>query len=366
MVDSSFRVRLVNIRPKVGDNSPLESGEFLFKDAVLEQLPKYFRYIDMMRKVDHDAYALFSRVGASVLPPKAKTIVIDCDFAEEHFSAASIPTFGCVFINSETANTTDSDNITPEFIWWTKLSGASGVRLGVESTPSDVFTVTVLYHDKANVVANVVFHMAVPSFAGARVLKEHGINESPMYDHRSQVERRSYTLRRREWSYPRGLKIIADSTDTTPQEAARRIFSAATTSVMSRRSGFQVRVAKAGRYAVFNVDERAGPTFFADRDIQVNENGRAKRIFHYVAGYQKADGVLVRGHTKGLREFEWNGYSVHIGKPDFDFANIDRMTAPAEIVDDGEPQGRRLTMAEMGVLVQRHIRQSAWRKRKRK
>lgn len=366
MVDSSFRVRLVNIRPKVGHNSPLESGEFLFKDAVLEQLPKYFRHIDIMRKVDHDAYALFSRVGASVLPPTAKALILDCDYAEEHFSAASIPAFGCVFFNSEAVNATDPINLAPEFIWWTKVSGASGVRLGVESTPSDVFTVTVLYHEKAEVAAQAVFHLAVPSYSGARVLKEHGINESPMYDHRSQVERRSYTLRKREWSYPRGLKVIANSTNTTPQEAGRRIFAAATTAVMSRRSGFQVRVAKAGRYAVFNIDERAGPTFFADRDVQVNENGRTKRIFHYVAGYQKTDGVVVRAHTKGLREFEWNGYSVHIGKPDFDFANIDRMTAPAEIADADEPQERRLTMAEMGVLVQRHIRQSALRKRKRR
>jgi len=366
MLDGSFRVRLVNVRPKVASNSPLQTGEFLFKEAVLEQLPRYFRYIDLMRKVDPDAYAMFSRVGASILPSDRNLSTADCNFAGEHFSVDRIPSFGCVYINLDERAESDPHNVYPDFIWWTKLAGAHGVRLGVEASPSDVFTVTALYHDRFDELGSVTFHIAVPSFEEARVLKEQVLNESAMYDHRSQVGRRSYSLRRREWSYPTGLKMIGNSRGLSPQEAGRSVFAVVTTSVMSRRSGFQVRVAQAGRYAVFNVDEGAGPAFFADRDIQVNENGRKKRIFHYVAGYQKTDGTMVAGHTKGLREFDWNGYSVHIGKPDFDFANIDRMTAPAEVEGDPEPQERRLTMAELGVLVQRHIRQSAWRRRKKR
>lgn len=361
MSEMFHRVRLINIRPKRGDNLPFQSGEFSFKGDVLDQLPRYFEYVDLMRKVDDDAYALFSRIGASLIPVDKETVAFDCNVAGNYYTSDMIPSFGCVYMPQDDKG---GDRIGCDFIWWTKLDKATAPVIGVEHVTSPIFSVTALYHDKADAVQSITFHVTVPSFKDARVLKETVINETPMYDHRSQVDRRGYTLRRREWSYPHGLRLLSiDGRRTTPNEMGRRLFAVATTAILSRRVGFQVRVAKAGRYAVFNVDETAGPKFFSDRDVQVNENGRAKKIFHYVAGYQKTCGGMVKGHTKGLREFEWNGYSVHIGKPDFDFANPEDFTAPAVLVE--AEHGRHLTMAEVGMLVQRHVRMSAWNKRKR-
>lgn len=357
-----FRVRIVNVRPKRGDNTPFETGEFSFKDGVLDKLPRYFKYVDLMRKVDPDAYALFSRIGASVLPSEKVIIAVDCDVAGKYYEARDIPAFGCVYLHKD--DDPSVDRIGADFMWWTKLN--PGPLIGVEAAEGEIYCVTALYHDEDKLAQPVTFHVAVPSIAGARVLKEYTTHVNNMYDHKSQVDRRSYAIPRREWSYPSGLRMVSiDNQKAKPADVGRHIFAIAITAVMSRRRGFQVRVAHAGRYAVFNIDDHAAPKFFADREVQVNENGRAKRIFHFVPGYQKTNGKFVAGHTKGLREFDWNGYSVHIGKPDFDFHNPDGLTAPADIVADDAPidRGRHLTMSEVGVLVQRHIRQSAMRRR---
>ncbi len=359
VTDSSLvhRVRIVNIIPK---RNSIDTGEFSFKEGVLEKLPRYFQYIDLMRKVDEDAYALFARVGASILPAEKSLCAIDPSAAGAYYNVDTIPAFGCVHMSG---NHAANKNVHPEFIWWTKLE--KGPRHGVEASTGPVFHVTVLYHDEGKAATPVSWHVEAPTFAAARVLKEYCIKKRSMHDRRAQRGRRRYSIPQRTWSYPAALcRFAAAKPGLSPTEFALSVFAMATTGVMSRSTGFQVRVAKAGRNAVFNIDDSVSPDFFSDRDVMVNENGRTRKIFHFVPGYKRTDGKTVKGHTKGLREFEWNGYSVHIGKPQLDFANPDNLVRPAVMADDVDVTGGGyMTMAEVGVAVQKHIREHAESKR---
>ena len=360
MDNSLFRVKIVNIRPK--RNVPFATGEFSFKEHVLEQLPRYFQFIDLMRKVDDDAYALFARVGASILPRDKAIVTLDPVFANTYYNVDTIPAFGCVYLPG---NNAANKNITPEFVWWKKLE--KGPRHGVEASPGPVYHVTALYHDEGKAAAPVSWHVEAPTFATARILKEYCFEKRSMYDPRSQWDRRHYSIPQSTWSYPAALRhVAADQPGRSPKEFGLSVFTMAATGIMSRSTGFQVRVAKFGRHAVFNIDDSVSSNFFSDRDVMVNENGRTKKIFHFVAGYQRTDGKLITGHTKGLREFNWNGYNVHIGKPQMDFANPDNLTAPSVTVDDVDATGGGyMTMAEIGVAVQKHIREHAAIKRGR-
>lgn len=70
--------------------------------------------------------------------------------------------------------------------------------------------------------------------------------------------------------------------------------------VSLRKSGFTLRMTLADNNA---------PYFFKDR-VKNND-----RVFHIVAGYEKANGKLVSSYPRGVREFECNGYEVNIQMP---------------------------------------------------
>jgi hypothetical protein len=49
-------------------------GEFNFRDTILEQLERYFVYLDRMQTRDPDSYALYKEIGATVLPPYCSNV----------------------------------------------------------------------------------------------------------------------------------------------------------------------------------------------------------------------------------------------------------------------------------------------------
>lgn len=62
------------------------------------------------------------------------------------------------------------------------------------------------------------------------------------------------------------------------------------------------------------VPEHAWKHYFKDR-IHVIENGKKKRIFHWVAAHtrQTTNGLVnIASHTKGIREFKWHDFGIKI------------------------------------------------------
>jgi hypothetical protein len=80
-----------------------------------------------------------------------------------------------------------------------------------------------------------------------------------------------------------------------------------------------IRAKKEGCIAAFGIDVKRGKYFFADREVELATDGRKKRIFHSVIAHDRHIGqnrtTRVRDHYRGLRDFNWNGYGIHIVWP---------------------------------------------------
>ena len=161
---------------------------------------------------------------------------------------------------------------------------------------------------------------------------------------------RRYSIPSQGWHYPYYLRSLARENNRDPAEVGKTAFSLVANAAPKMDIGFQVRVVNAaGAVAVFNIANKRTPYFFKDRDLMVNENGRKKRVFHFVGEYMKSDGKAVKAHTKGLRSFSWNGYRVHIGKPGFDFADMRDLKAPGRWLANEDPiPAGKLTMEQVG------------------
>jgi hypothetical protein len=85
----------------------------------------------------------------------------------------------------------------------------------------------------------------------------------------------------------------------------------------TREERWSVGIRKDGKRATFSVDKQHTAAYFADRDKVVAVDGTAKKIIHFVRAHQRANGSMVKEHIRGLREFEWKGFSCAVTAPKF-------------------------------------------------
>jgi hypothetical protein len=119
----------------------------------------------------------------------------------------------------------------------------------------------------------------------------------------------------------------------------------------SFNSMIRVTATRNNMSAVFSINERDTRYFFADRDVMTNQK---KVIFHVVKAFARKSGTAVRLHFRGERDFDWNGYRIHISVPGLhhnDPAGFDVAAIDAEPDDPT----RLLTMAEFGRDMADHL-----------
>lgn len=351
-----FRIKISNVRwhdfvPQEQLNqgpadyaSEVETtGVFYLKRDVLDQMPNYFQTISLLRDTDPGAYELYSHLGCSLLPPAALFYVSD---VQKYTSADTLPSFGAV-VFPESDRQAHSDRLAPRMVYYTKLTNSS-LLPNVEATHGVCCRVVMIYAEQKadKALAAMVYHVAIET-NGVRVLKERTTELASFRSNDVHGGRKLKQVKRFEWTYPESVKLFQDSASgrKTIDEACRHavfVFNLVANIAPRQEIAYQVRCRKHGQpMALFNVAEGRTPYFFKDRELTVNENGRTKKIFHYVPEYTRSNGTVVRAHTKGLRFFQWNGLAVTIGRPGFDFPDIRKFTAPAidhaasAPVDDG-------------------------------
>ena len=175
-INDVHRVRIVNVRPKLGHNSSWESGNISLKDDVLSQLPRYFEQIDLLRRVDPDMYAMQAKLGASITSRSSMIAMIDPETAAHYMSADQIPSFGCSYIHDGRTNAEiEADKfLRPSFVSWTKLNKPLYPKVAAVAG-QDVYHVVVIHHDSAKRRPTPMqWHMAVPTIASMAPLKELG------------------------------------------------------------------------------------------------------------------------------------------------------------------------------------------------
>lgn len=359
-VASSFRVRLVNIRDKpkrlLLTNHDVGLTDFSMHGDILSMLGTYFEYFRQVKALDPDIYGLFSKVGGAIASDEKECLAISPRVLAQHFDLDRLPSAGCALLaNRETLQKLSADNkCAPVFVSYMKYRTDVLVP-GVEPPPKGawLFGVQVYFDVDGNLYP-------VHCFISCNAAGETKILRQRTSKYVTVGKKNRCTFTRDEWGLPAMLKDWSkDNDNRDPEDIVSSVFAFIASCYVRDQDVIQVRATdKAGITAAFNVSMGRTPKFFVDREIEVNHNGRKRKIFHVVPGYQRDDGTVVRMHTKGLRRFSWNGYRIDIGVPGVDYVAPSSFKAAASVVDEEESRGW-VTLDKIGDVMRDHVFSSA-------
>jgi hypothetical protein len=100
--------------------------------------------------------------------------------------------------------------------------------------------------------------------------------------------------------------------------AAKNIFRAMHTWWVKRDDRWNVIVKKNGERVTFGVENKDTPYYFKDREKVITENGKAKKIVHYVKEHERKTKVgvtTVKEHIRGLTDFKWQSCFCSVVSP---------------------------------------------------
>jgi hypothetical protein len=366
-------------------------GTFHFRDTVLDQLELYWTYLRRMKRRDPDAFAIYRRLGATIMPPAAWLMhdgplkehppedqpTAD-DVKKQQLTAwwkQHRPAFGCVSygisprVESYELNPSDYDKQThkgkslwvPRFLYFTKFTQPpSEVQ---PTTGGDVYAATIWW-DRA-FDPTVKLKAGVPQEFHIYISKSghdiHLLKQRETYyvdpKHINNRFRTKSGARGRKkphagramkvyngWHYPPALVEMAKRRGIPTDVFLCNIF--LDTARAFEATGFgmtRVEVTNGDMSAVFSVDPRRMHYFFKDRDITLTKNGHRQHIFHLVKPHtiRQQDGTTryVSFSFRGLREFDWAGYHVKItipGRDHFALNEFDVGSVDEEYAVDGE------------------------------
>jgi len=328
------------------------SGEFNFRDSILDQLDRYWVYLERMKKHDADSYELYKQVGATLVPYATTGINHDlhdyegmsrmtAEEIKEYKAEIQIPpwfrthrpAFGCIAVGTDPLHeqhekdSPKSTLWTPKFMYFVRYEHAPP-----ELQPKrggDVYKMTVWWdrpEDKKQM------KWGRPSEFGVfisndgeslQVLRQLETKLIPArhktgHDHTGSLRGRMFDIPQRAWRIPDDYETWARQYGLTAQVHLAHLFCFLLEKYeRSNYSMARVTVHKDDLTAVFGIDPRRMAYFFRDRDIVVH-NGTRERILHFVRPHMRHDGSAVKAHFRGAREFNWAGYRVRVTIPGLD------------------------------------------------
>lgn len=304
-------------------------GQFYFRDTILDQLDEYMIYLKRMKRADPQAYALYSKIGAGVMPVRgAINRIEDRKFVADRqlspWFLQTLPTFGAIacavspFIEADEDK--DERYIYPRFFWFTKYE-RNRQSPQVEWTNLGTCYSCTVYWDKKSFPklkqgSPQEFPVAIDPQGGVHVLRT--LNNSCQVIRHKHGRYRGHTsaVPQQRWGISSEFLRWAKSHDAPPQQfLAQQFIYAANSFEAVNSSMIRIEARKEGITATFAVDVLRTPYFFTDRDETVTEAGTKQRIFHAVRTHVRKNGSAVRMHFRGLRRFRWNGYEVRILVP---------------------------------------------------
>lgn len=336
-----------------------DSGEFFFREVILDQLDYYFTCIKRLRRRDPDAFALHARLGALVMPrplmDDSNTPMI-VNRASPWF-AQTLPDFGAVFYGDVAQRheaAVKGKTVWPRFFYFRKYKPGH-VPCEIEATHDGTVYVISCYWDLGAVDGQSEFAVVVDKAGRLRLLRQRSTERVTIRHKRGCQHQRQTTVERQVWAKGGGtfLNTWAAEHSLTSEHLAEIVFAKTTTLFeLANASMIRISINRGDLTAAFSVNIKRTPYFFKDRDLRVNENGHRKRIFHIVRPHVRASGSTVRMHFRGERSFDWNGYRVVItvpGRHHHDMTEFNVGLVDVETVDDG------IGLDAFGAGVRRHI-----------
>jgi hypothetical protein len=134
--------------------------------------------------------------------------------------------------------------------------------------------------------------------------------------HDSTSRRSSFTST--SWRAPALIDRRGDREEHTQQEVEHLLscmFRQLLLWWAGRESQWSVGVRKSGKRVTFSVRPEHTAAYFSDRNKVATQEGKSKKIIHFVREHTRSNGSVVRAHVRGLREFEWRGYQCAVTAP---------------------------------------------------
>ena len=330
-------------------------GEFNFRDTILQQLERYFVYLERMKRKAPDAYGLYKEIGATLVPYIANgSWQRDASEEERERSRTFVtpladwfnktrPSFGCYVFGADpetekyeqTAECKDKAMVkwVPKFMYYTKYRKPPPEMQLISG--GDIYSMTV-YWDRP---FDKKFKYGVPQEFGIYVSSDgkevtalrccdtkyvpirHKVNRS--HQRRGEV----FHVPQRAWHIPGEFEQWAHDNGEDAQHFLTELFKRTVWQTEENLySMIRVTAVKDGMTAVFSVNIHRTAYFFQDRDIELTDDGKRKRIFHFVRPHTRHDGSTVKAHFRGENEFNWAGYQIRItvpGRDHLDIAELD-------------------------------------------
>jgi hypothetical protein len=321
-------------------------GEFNFRDTILQQLERYFVYINRMRKYDAGAYGFYKQVGATLLPYAATNAhhrgnIKDPYTKRERLAEdlpawfnAKRPAFGCfaygIDPETEKYELTAKDPLkkhrtvwVPKFMYYTKYKQPPPTVQPMSG--GDIYSMTVWW-DRPHDPKNARNYGTPQEFAvfishdGKDVRALRMLKTKYITIHKKR-KNGSFTIPDRGWHYP---SVLEEEEGWAPEEQLVELFvSSVRKQEWASYSMIRVAATKNDVTAAFGVNIHRMAYFFQDRDITLSETGSRKRVFHIVKAHVRKDGANVPLHFRGEKDFTWAGHQIHITVPGKDHLMIE-------------------------------------------
>lgn len=336
------------IEPRVEPRSPrivedrAGSSEFFFKDQILERLSRYFKILERMKRVDREAFVIYGRVGAMILPKSGIDLIYGPQFEQlDSIWREKRPAFGMVVLSAEAgwaAHQNDKQMVIAA-VHFRKFKATHAPSIVQPTNQAEIYVLTIYWDEPdekkraAGYTSN--FAVAIDGDLNVRVLKVLRTTPVTLLSKRpGENGNRRFTIPDRRWRIDEISASWAAEHNIDPQRYLASVFCFCANTISRAGLGaVQVRVVRGAMSALFNVDMLRTPYFFRDRDVTVLVNGKRKSIFHAVrthARFLPSGGeTSVRMHFRGQRHFPWNGFAVTITVPGWHHKRMSDFEAPA-------------------------------------
>jgi len=320
-------------------------GEFNFRDTILQQLERYFVYLDRMKKHDPDSYGFYREIGATLLPyistgawNRERTSKDKDNIAKHNTPLADWFHPETERYEHDAKGRKGHDLWVPKFMYYLKYKNPPPeIQL---ICGGDIYKMTVWWDRTDQKRMKYGRPQEFPIFVssdGKEVIalrfcdtrwveiisKREKKSVARVHGHRNKgpalrrCQRGNFTIPKRAYRIPGDFEEWAKETGDNAQHFLTEMFKEAVMRAeMAQYSMTRITATnKVGTAAVFGVNIHRTSYFFQDRDIHLNAEGSRKRIFHFVRPHVRSDGSVVKAHFRGEKEFDWAGYHIKITIP---------------------------------------------------
>lgn len=305
-----------------------ETGEFYFRETILEQLDRYQKVMRRLKSRDRDAYRMAVETGARIIPRSTLSSWQATEVSP--WFADKLPSFGaiCTGANSSFDGVRErkgSDELSIHYACFSKYErkrapAAFQVPLGGVPYLLRVWFDNLADNAATNKDVYAEVPVAVMPGGEVRALRVRSVSYVSVRARQGKYRGQTFTIPQRRLDFTETChRWAAYHHEATDRYVAQIFCGIAQLHELAHSAMTKVRCTRNGVTAAFGVQIERTPYFFRDREATTLVNGKRKKIFHIARSHTRTlnNGriVGVRTHFRGEREFDWNGYRVQISVP---------------------------------------------------